>query len=340
MNILLSSLCSVGGISGREGAVRDRIIEEIKDVCTYKIDALGNLITFKQGAARPACKLMLAAHMDEVGFVVHHITDDGFLKVLCVGGVEPSVLAGARVLVGTQSIPGVVSTLPVHLLSKDEKEIPLKHEQLTVDIGARDKADALEHVQLFDAVTFMPHYEETDGMFSAKALDDRAGVAVLIDLIRRNLPFDLHFVFTVQEEIGLRGAKTAAFGVIPDAAIVIDATTAADLPEVTNEKRVCSLSGGPVISFMDAKTMYDQALYNLTFKTARGLGIPCQPKTLPTGGNDAGAIHLSRTGVRTIAVSLPCRYLHAPVSVIAKSDFDHAIDLIFALAQKIAGGEF
>ena len=163
-----------------------------------------------------------------------------------------------------------------------------------------------------------------EGMIKARAIDDRAGCAIMLALIDEELEYDTCFTFVVQEEVGLRGSGAAAFTVDPEMAIVLESTTAADIPSAAGEKRVCEVGKGPVVSYMDRRTIYDKQLYALAFDTARGLDIPCQTKTMVAGGNDAGAISLARWGVRTAAISLPCRYLHSPSCVIAESDLENA----------------
>ena len=176
-------------------------------------------------------------------------------------------------------------------------------------------------------------------MIFAKALDDRAGCAVLLEMLQQELPYDMTFAFTVQEEVGLRGAQTAAFKVCPDCALVVETTTAADLPGVLPEKIVCRLGYGPVVPFMDAATIYDKAYYRLAMETAHEKNLPCQTKHAIAGGNDSSAIQKSRGGVRTCAVSLPCRYLHSPVVAALRSDLEAMERLIPSLAEKMAAGK-
>lgn len=333
---LLQKLCGRNGISGQEDAVRDLIIREISPYVTdLQVDPLGNVIAFKKGAARPRTDLMLSAHMDEVGLIVTHITDDGKLKFTTVGGIDKRILVGKQVLVG--DIPGVIGGKPIHLLKGDEKSAAVPIDDLCIDIGAADKAAAEAVISLGDPVCFASICDVSGATVKSKAIDDRAGCAILIDLIKEDLPYDMTFVFCVQEEIGLRGAKVAAYSVDPQAAIVVESTTAADIPGVPPEKQVCQVGGGPVVSFMDRATIYDKDYYKLAFALAKSAGIPCQTKHAVAGGNDAGAIHASKSGVRTIGVSLPCRYLHGPVGLIAQSDFHHAETLIRLLANTIAG---
>ncbi|MCI8497628.1 MAG: M42 family metallopeptidase, partial [Clostridiales bacterium] len=310
---ILMKLCAAPGISGHEEQVRQTIIEQIEGFAPYEIDGMGNLIVHKKGDARPARRLMLAAHMDEVGFLVTHVEESGLLRFVPVGGVSAAAMFGSRVLVGEERLPGVIGGCPIHLLKKDEQDKLPKQENLYIDIGADSASAAKSVVSPGDPVVFDSGFELFgDGLIKARALDDRAGVLLLIQMIRGELPFDMDFVFTVQEEVGLRGAKCAAYHVNPDCAIVVDSTTAADLPGVDASKQVCALKGGAAVSFMDGRTVYDPQLYRFALDTARRIGVKAQPKAAATGGNDAGAIHLNGSGVPTLALSMPCRYLHSP----------------------------
>lgn len=333
---LLQDLCNCNGISGYEDAVREYILTQITPYVTdLQIDPLGNIIAFKKGTARATTDLMLSAHMDEVGLLVTYITEDGKLKFTTVGGIDKRILIGKHVMVGT--IPGVIGAKPIHLLKGDEKGTTVELDDLFIDIGAATKEEALAVISPGDPVFFTSIWDTSGGKIKAKAIDDRAGCAILIHMIQQPLDYDMTFVFCVQEEIGLRGAKVAAYSVDPQAAIVIESTTAADMPGVSGEKQVCCVGDGPVISYMDRATIYDKEYYELAFALAKANQIPCQTKRMIAGGNDAGAIHTSRNGVRTIAISLPCRYLHSPVGLIAQSDFHHAQTLILSLANSIAG---
>ena len=337
MKELLRELCLTDGISGNEDAVREYIINKIKDVCEYSIDPLGSIICLKKGKKAPEKKLMICAHMDEVGFMVTYIRPDGTLSFDTVGGVDAAVVIGRQVRVGKDRISGVVGSTAVHNLSKDEREKAPSIDSLYIDIGAEDKAEAEKYVSLGDCVYFDSEFVDLgERRIKAKAIDDRAGCAIMIQMMHEELEYDTWFVFNVQEEIGLRGSTASAFTVAPDFAIVLESTTAADIDGASGAKRVCEVGKGAVVSFMDRSTMYDKELYRLAFDTAKKLGIPCQTKTMVAGGNDAGAIHKSGKGVRTIAVSLPCRYLHSPSSVIELADLDNSYTLVKNLAKGIA----
>lgn len=336
MKDLLRELCLIDGVSGDEAAVREYIIEKIKDVCTYSIDPLGSIICFKKGRKTPEKKLMICAHMDEVGFIVTSVKDDGTLTFGEVGGIDASVAIGRPVRVGKDRICGVIGSTAVHNLSKEEREKTPSMSGLYIDIGAADKAEAEKFVNLGDCVYFDSDFTELGGnRVKSKAIDDRAGCAIMIKLLHEELEYDAYFVFNVQEEIGLRGSGASAFSVAPDFAVVLEATTAADIDGVNGAKKVCSLGEGPVVSFMDRSTVYDKELYRLAFEIAGNENLPCQTKTMIAGGNDAGAIHISGRGVRTLAVSVPCRYLHSASCVSEMSDLENSYKLVKKLAARI-----
>lgn len=336
MKELLRELCLINGTSGDEYAVRNVIIEKIKAHCEYKVDALGNLICFCKGRKASEKKLMIAAHMDEVGFIVTYIREDGTLCFNEVGGVDPSVVIGRQVSVGKNGVNGVVGSTAVHNLSKDEREAPPKYDGMYIDIGASSKEEAEKYVSLGDSVYFNSEFTELgENCIKSKAVDDRAGCAIMIKLISEGVEYDTYFVFNVQEEIGLRGSRASAFSVSPDFALVLEATTASDIDGVCGAKKVCSLGKGPVVGFMDRSTVYDKEMYRLAFDTAEKLGIPCQTKTMIAGGNDSGAIHISRGGVRTLAVSVPCRYIHSPSCLMAVSDFENSLTLVRELSNRV-----
>ncbi|MBR5561928.1 MAG: M42 family metallopeptidase [Clostridia bacterium] len=334
---MIKELCTLSGISGRENVVRDYIIEKIKDYAEYSIDPLGNLIVFKKGKNPAKNKVMLDAHMDEVGMMITAITSEGFLRFVKVGGIDSRVMLGRTVKVGDKGISGVVGIKPVHLVEKgQDADIP-KADDLYIDIGAKSKEEAAEYIRLGDAAWFDSDFVEFgDGFIKAKALDDRAGCAILIELIRSELEYDTWFSFSVQEEIGTRGAQTSAFTIAPDYAIAVETTTAADISGVKDDKRVCICGEGGAVSFMDRRTIYSRELFDKAFEVAKERNIRCQPKTVVAGGNNAGAIHKSRGGVKTLTVSVPCRYLHSPGCVIKYSDAVESLKLIGAMAEEFA----
>lgn len=331
----VKELAALNGTSGDENDVREYIINRLPEDVSYKVDGLGNLIVEKMGNGTSEKKLMIAAHMDEVGFMVTHIEDSGELCFGAVGGVMPAVVFG-RQLVFKNGVHGAVAGKPLHLLKDDENDEQPKLSSLRIDIGAKDREEAENLVSVGDCAYFTGEQRDFgDGFMSGKALDDRAGCGIMLRLINGELPYDCTFVFTVQEEIGTRGAKAAAFSVNPDLAMVIEATTACDISGTEGEKRVCELGKGPVISYMDKGTIYDKELYRLGFETAKNEGIPCQTKSMIAGGNDSGAIHTSAGGVRTMAISVPCRYLHSPCCVIKEKDLADTEKLVRAVIEKV-----
>lgn len=338
---LLEKLCTVEGISGDEGSVREIIINEIKPFADeIKTDNLGNIIVFKKGKNRAKAKLMLSAHMDEVGFMVTDITSDGYLKFDEVGGLDRRVVLGKTVTVGKNKVNGVIGVKPVHLSKSDERTAVPKYGEMYIDIGATSKDDELSVVSYGDSVNFNSIYENNGYTIKSKAIDDRFGCFALIELIKSELEYDMHFVFAVQEEVGLRGAKVAAYSVDPEFAIVVETTTAADIAGVEETRQVCNLGDGAVISVIDRRTIYDKRMSEMAFECAEETGAKAQYKRAVAGGNDSGVIHQSRGGVKTLAISLPCRYLHSSVTVANVSDCDDIIKIVSALANKIAGGEY
>lgn len=326
---LLKDLCRLGGVSGNEDQVRDYIRSQAQPwASSIRTDALGNLIVFKKGKKPTGNKLLLAAHMDEVGIIVTRITDEGFLKFDFVGGVDRRVAIGKPVLIGDKQVPGLIGLKAIHLVSREEmKKVP-KTDALYIDIGARDKEAAEQLVSLGDYGVFLGEPEEFGrGFLKAKAIDDRVGCAVMLELLREDLPLDVTFAFTAQEEVGTRGAFAAAFSVTPEVALVLETTTAADLPGVEDHRKVCAPGKGPVISYMDGGTIYDRGLFEDLRRLAEDNGIPWQTKEYIAGGNDARTIQRTKAGVRVAAMSAAVRYLHAPASVGSISDFQHMLTL-------------
>lgn len=330
----LEALCALPGISGREEAVREYILSQIEELADEIITTpTGSVIALKKGAQSGGKRLMVSAHMDEVGLIVTRVCDDGLLKFANVGGIDARVLCGRTVLVGEKHLPGVIGVVPVHLSSAEEKNRVPKIDALTIDIGASNAAQVAEAgIKPGDMCVFDTAFETFgDGLIKAKALDDRAGCAILIELMKQELPGDVYFTFVTMEEVGLRGAGCAAFAVEPEFALVLESTTAADIGGVEKDAQVCRVRGGAVVGFMDRSTIYDRELYARAFELGAQKGIRVQTKEAVAGGNDSGAIHKSRAGVRTLAISLPCRYLHAPASVIAESDLSAAYELTYEL---------
>lgn len=331
----LLEICALDGTSGDEGSVRDYILSHIS-ADEVRVDNLGNILAFKKGVRTPDKKIMFAAHMDEVGFMVTDITDDGFLRFGAVGGIDPRVVLG-RALRFKNGTLGVVGTKAVHQQSADERKKAPDFEDMLIDIGASSRDEAEKRVQRGDCAVFdSDSFCFGDGFVKSKAIDDRAGCLIMMDMINKTPEYDCWFAFTVQEEVGTRGAKAAAYTIAPDIAVVLETTTACDIAGTSGSKRVCELGKGCVVSFMDRSTIYDRELYEAARKTADQKGIPNQTKTLIAGGNDSGSIHVSRGGVRTCALSVPCRYLHSPACVIKESDYTATAELASAVLKAFA----
>ena len=338
MELLLKEYTEIPAVSGDEYKLRERIIEDIKDYATtIQTDALGNLIVFKKGKNTADKKVMLDAHMDEIGLMITSITDEGYLKFVSVGGIDDKVLLGKRVKIGNTS--GVIGGCAVHLLDSADKNKVQPMDKLFIDIGATSKADALKSVNIGDTAVFDSDYEEIGSKIAAKALDDRIGCAVLVEMIKSDLNYDMWFSFSVQEEVGCRGAITSAYSINPDFALVIEATTAADLHDTPDDKKVCILGNGAAISFMDNGTLYDKDMYKFIMDKCAENNIKIQLKTAAKGGNNASAIHKSRCGVRTCAISLPCRYIHSQYCVADKSDVSSLKSAVMFSAELLAKGE-
>lgn len=334
----LKTLCRLSGVSSREHAVREYLRTQAEPWAQeIRVDALGNLIVTKRGQKSAPGYLMLAAHMDEVGLMVDRIHDDGTLGFQFVGGVNRQVVIGKKVYLGEQRIPAVVGMKPIHLTTAQErKEVP-KTDKLYLDIGCDSKEETEKRVSLGDVGVFSDDVQEFgQGLLKAKAIDDRVGCAVLLDLLRQELPMDVTFVFTVQEEVGTRGAFGAAFSVRPKVALVVEGTTAADLPGLKGGERVCAVGKGPVIPYMDGASIYDRGLFQLLRGLAQEHQIPWQTKEYLSGGTDGKAIQRSCCGVRVAGLAAAVRYLHAPSSVASISDYQAMVQLARLFVDAVA----
>ncbi len=329
----LEELCRLNATSGNEESVRNYIIDKIKNVAEIKIDNSGNIIAFKKGK-KSGKKVMVDAHMDEVGIIISGYTADGFLKFQTVGSILPATIFCKQVIIN-DSIKGVVGAKPIHLTKGEEGKKCPDINALYIDIGAKNRQEAEKIVPLGSFGVMASDFIRVDDNILSKALDDRIGCAVLIKLLENYNEYDFHATFTTSEEIGLRGAKTAAFNVDPEYAIILEGTTAADIDGVPEAKRVCSLGCGVAVSFMDNSTLYDKKIY----EAAVNSGIKCQTKSYVSGGNNAGAIHTSKNGVKSITLSAPCRYIHSASSVADINDINAMYDLAIYMLDKMCSGE-
>jgi putative aminopeptidase FrvX len=344
---VLQRLSNEFGPSGCERAVRSLIKSEIQDtVDKVEVDALGNLIAFKAGTGpAPRLKVMLAAHMDEVGLMITEVGKNGLLSFHNVGSIEASLLLAKRVVIGApgaiERVQGVIGAPVPHLQSAEDFRRQPEMDKLTIDIGATDDKAAVK-VKVGDYATFATTFtvlseDPAWPTVRGKALDDRAGCAALIALLAGSYPVDVYGVFTVQEEVGLRGARVAAYRVEPDAAIALEGTICDDLPKAPDNdvSPVTRLGAGPALTLMDRSLVSHPGMLRLLQDTSVAEGIAIQYKAPALGSTDAGAIHLTRAGVPAITVAIPCRYIHGPASIVNMNDLQNTVRLVGAALQRI-----
>jgi len=342
---LLQELSDAFGISGFEDDVRERITEHIRPyVDEITVDPLGNLLARRNGADPRV--LMLDAHMDEVGFMVKWIDSNGYLRFAPIGGWDDRIVPGHRVEIhcrdGSVRL-GVIGTAPPHILSAEDRKKPIAMEDMFIDVGAMSDNDARAMgIRIGDPLTVhYPFVELRDGYVTGKAFDDRAGCAALIQTAERladvDLPMTTVFSFVFGEEVGLRGARTAAYTVDPVLAIAVEGTIGADMPGVPEDRQPVRLGKGPALSVADRSIIVSRAVLGALENTAEAESIPYQYKLPTYGGTDAGAIHLSRGGVLAGVVSVPCRFIHSPISTLRLDDFDAVVRLLTAFTGSLPG---
>jgi tetrahedral aminopeptidase len=335
--VILQQLSEAIGVSGDEGAVRTIIRQAITGhVDEMWVDNLGNLLAVKRGTGEVNLRVMLDAHMDEVGMMITQIDSDGTLRFAQVGGMDDRVLLGKTVLVGREQLPGVIGGKPVHLLEGDERTKVVPTKSLRIDIGARDKDAAAAQVKVGDRATFATEFVDLGPTLMGKAFDDRAGCALIVELLQGDrFPVDVLAAFTVQEEVGLRGARVAGYRLEPDIAFALEGTVCDDLPKDDDVSPATELGRGPALTTMDHATIADPRLVSFLVQTAEAHDIPYQFRRTVGGGNDAGAIHLTRAGVPSAGISVPCRYIHAPAAICSKADLENTVHLVRAALQAL-----
>ena len=332
----LQTLCQLDGVSGREDAVRQEISNQLSSVAQdIRTDALGNLIAFKKG--RTDKNIILCAHMDEVGLMVKYISPEGFLSFVPVGGLDPRTLLAQRVRVHTRSgvLKGVIGTKPAHITQESERGKAVPMTELFIDVGLTGQ-EAAEQVQLGDFVTLERSFEEIGPhCFCSKAFDDRVGCFCILEALKRveNPLYNVHVVFSSQEEVGLRGATTAAFGLDAEIALAIDATGAADIPLCRPQDYIVRLGGGVAISAIDSCTITPTWLFEGMKDLCEKQKVSYQVRIAPRGGNDAGALHRSRTGMAACALSVPTRNIHSNVELVHKKDIETTVQLLCAVLE-------
>lgn len=325
MKELIKKLTETYGPSGHEEPIREVIRAEVEPLADeIRVDALGNLIAVKKGQGGK--KIMLAAHMDEIGVIISYVDEKGFLRAQPIGGLDLTTMAGGRV----QFADGAIGVIAPEKRQEFRKEPEIS--KLFVDVGATSPEEAKQ--RLGQAAVFVRPFVDLGQRIVAKAFDDRIGCAVLIEVLRRldETPHEVYFVFSVQEEVGLRGARTGAYGLDPEVGIAVDITASADTPEAP--KMAMKLGAGPCIKVMDSGMVSHPGVKNLLVETAEANDIPYQLEVLDHGTTDAAAIQLARGGVAAGCVSLACRYLHTPSEMLDMADVENTVELLLAVLQK------
>ncbi len=333
---LLERLTNAVAVSGDEGAVRRIVLEQVRPLADeVRVDNLGNVLALKRGTALRRLRVMVGAHMDEVGFMLTHDDGKGLFRFGKVGGIDTRNILGKAVWVGPERIPGVIGMTPIHLTTPESRKRVPEPDALRIDVGPENAGKVKPGMR----ATFATEFQRLGASIRAKALDDRLGVATLIELMRHAPEnIDLLAAFTVQEEVGLRGAQVAAFALEPDIAFVLDCTPALDMPHPEGEPNTrynARLGKGPAVYTADRATISDPRLIHHLVETAEAEGIPYQFRQAGGGGTDAGAIHKQRGGIPSVSVSTPARYLHSPASIARIDDWKHTFYLVLAALRRL-----
>lgn len=344
---LLKELTEAHGIPGREESIRTIVARELKDSCELSTDPMGNVICLKKATTgrENAPKLMLAAHMDEIGFVVSHISDKGFLRIVPAGGWDPRMMAAQRVNVRTRTgdIAGVLmpGVKPKHLLTPEEANRALKIEDYFIDLGL-DGETVKSTVSVGDPVTMLGRFQQTGDLYTCKAMDDRVAVFVMIEALKKmkSSNVDVYAVATIQEEIGLRGAAAAGSGIKPDIVVAIDITLANDIPGIPDELAITKLGQGTAIKVMDSSLICHHKLVDHFREIAEARGIKYQMEVLPLGGTDAGAVQRLHGGIPAFTLSIPTRYVHTVNETVHRDDVEASIDLLAAYIEEAHNGDY
>ena len=345
----LKQLCELQGLSGREELVRSAVCDECARILgeeNVTVDRMGNVIAHKQGREPGAPRVMVSAHMDEVGLMVISATDDGLLHVRPIGGIDPRVLVSKRVKVGyalpakdgrpaAEPLNGVIGAMAIHQQTAEDRKRVLPIDQLYVDIGAKDKDEALSKAPAGTPITFDTAFTPFgDGLLLARALDDRVGCYNMLRLLGCDARGDTDFVFTCQEEVGCRGAAGAAFRLMPDVGLALEGTTANDAGDTPRAQQVCRVGAGVAVSFMDNASIANPELFAEMMALAAARGISHQGKMSVSGGNEGGTLQRTGAGARTCVLSVPCRYIHSPSTVCSEADVEAQYQLAKAFLEK------
>ena len=325
----LKTLTEINAPSGHEQAIRRVLLDELKKLGFAPVlDRMGNVVVVKEGTGdAPRRRVMVSAHMDEVGLIVTSATEDGYLRIAAAGGIDPRVLVSKRVTVGDDKLPGVIGAVPIHLQSAAERKHVLSMDELLVDIGAKDKDEAERKAPMGTYISFdTPYVEYGDGFACGKAFDDRVGCLSLLRLLQEELPVDLVACFVSEEEVGCRGAKVASFAKAPDKGIAIDVTAWGDTPG-TKQPDI-KLGEGIAVKVMDHGSISNPDLREALLAAGAQAGVKTQREVLPFGGTDASAMQTSRGGIPVCTLSIPCRYVHSACEVVDLRDVEGGVALL------------
>jgi len=334
---LLKAICEVPGTSGFEQRIRELVIKEVKPyVDSISIDNMGNVVTVKKGKKNK--KAMVAAHMDEIGFIVSHIDDAGFVRFNPLGGFDPKTLTAQRVIVhGKKDLVGVMGSKPIHVMTPEERNKVVPITDYFIDLGM-SKKEVEKYVEIGNPVTRQRELIEMGDCVNCKSIDNRVSVYILIETLKelKNVPYDVYGVFTVQEEVGIRGANVSALKIQPDFGFGLDTTIAFDVPGARPQEKVTELGKGTAIKIMDSSTICDYRMVAYMKKTADKHKIKWQPEILPAGGTDtAGIQRMTAGGAISGAVSIPTRHIHQVIEMADKNDIRGSIDLLKHCLQEL-----
>ncbi|MDO8578850.1 MAG: M42 family metallopeptidase [Dehalococcoidales bacterium] len=343
---LLKELTEASGVPGYEREIRDVIRRYFQEFGEISQDKIGSLICKKTGSAGEP-RILVAGHMDEIGFMVKYITKEGFIRFTPLGGWWDQVLLGQRVVIKTNkgSITGIIGAKPPHLLSREERMKVVEKKDMYIDIGAT-KQEEVEEAGVRVGDPIIPVSEFTilanKKTYLAKAFDDRVGVAIAIEAMKKlgkeGHPNTLFSVATVQEEVGARGATTSAEVIDPDVAIILEVEICGDVPGIKPEESAVKLAGGPTLLAYDARMIPNLKLRDLVIDTAKASNIPLQVSAMEGGATDGGPIHLHKSGVPTVVLSIPTRHIHSHGGIIHRQDFDNTVELVAAIIRKLDAG--
>lgn len=336
---LLARICEAPGAPGFETRIRNLVLQEIKDLCDeIETDNMGNVYAIKRGKEKK--RVMVGAHMDEIGFIVTHIDDKGFIRFHTLGGFDPKTLTAQRVWIhGKEDVMGVMASKPIHVMSAEERNKVAKLKDYFIDTGL-PKEEVEKLVKVGDPITRERGFVEMGNCVNCKSLDNRLAVFILIETLKnlkgKEIPYDLYAVFTVQEEVGIRGANVAAMRIKPDFGFGLDTTIAFDLPGAAAHEKITELGKGTAIKIMDAGTICDYRMVEFMKKTADQENIPWQPEILTAGGTDTSGIQrMTEGGSIAGAISIPTRHLHQVIEMADKNDIQASIDLLTACIANV-----